>query len=475
MAAFFIIGEKKTRPGVYFRYENYGTPPIAGADDGTCAVTIRSDWGPIGKAVLLEGYNEIEKIFGTGGTTGVALEVFKGGARRAYVTRLGTGGTNASYSIMDTTVEGAQNVILLTMKYPGTRAFAVTIRPTLADETVTELILSSGTEQLERLTFPNTGNSVKALMDAYAEKGSDYFTLTKQTDSDQPLATVTQAEVSGGADPTVNNGAYGSAFEVLEAYRWNVLAIDTDEVQVHNAMQLFLNRIYDSGRFCMGVIGEPTTVSFEDRLSHASSFNDYQVVYVGNGFIDNVGAEYEGHMAAARIAGMIAGTPSNESITHTAVTGAVDLSETLTNAQYEQAIKAGMLTFSTSSAGTVWVEQGVNTLVLPGQTEDEGWKKIKRTKVRFELFQRLNDTIEGLVGNINNDPDGRMTVVQCCNGVCNAMVAEKKLLAGAYVEVDPNNAPAGDSAWFVVYADDIDSLEKLYFTFMFRFAPEVTE
>ena len=218
MAAFFIIGEKKTRPGVYFRYENYGTPPIAGADDGTCAVTIRSDWGPIGKAVLLEGYNEIEKIFGTGGTTGVALEVFKGGARRAYVTRLGTGGTNASYSIMDTTVEGAQNVILLTMKYPGTRAFAVTIRPTLADETVTELILSSGTEQLERLTFPNTGNSVKALMDAYAEKGSDYFTLTKQTDSDQPLATVTQAEVTGGADPTVNNSAYGSAFENRARY-----------------------------------------------------------------------------------------------------------------------------------------------------------------------------------------------------------------------------------------------------------------
>lgn len=26
MVAFFIIGEKKTRPGVYFRYENYDTP-----------------------------------------------------------------------------------------------------------------------------------------------------------------------------------------------------------------------------------------------------------------------------------------------------------------------------------------------------------------------------------------------------------------------------------------------------------------
>ena len=76
MAAFFIIGEKKTRPGVYFRYENYGTPPVAGADDGNCAVTIRSNWGPIGEAVLLEGYEDIAKVYGDGGekgTTGAAL------------------------------------------------------------------------------------------------------------------------------------------------------------------------------------------------------------------------------------------------------------------------------------------------------------------------------------------------------------------------------------------------------------------
>jgi hypothetical protein len=128
-----------------------------------------------------------------------------------------------------------------------------------------------------------------------------------------------------------------------------------------------------------------------------------------------------------------------------------------------------------SAANTVWVEQGINTLVLPGTKEDLGWKKIKRVKVRFELFQRLNDTIEPLIGRINNDPDGRMTIVQTSNGVCNVMVSERKLLSGAHVEVDADNKPEGDSAWFVVYADDIDALEKAYFTFKFRFAPSETE
>ena len=54
MAQFFIIGEKKTRPGVYIRYENWGKPPVAGVDDGKCAAVFRSNWGPLGQALVLE-------------------------------------------------------------------------------------------------------------------------------------------------------------------------------------------------------------------------------------------------------------------------------------------------------------------------------------------------------------------------------------------------------------------------------------
>lgn len=475
MASFFIIGEKKIRPGVYFRYENWGTPPIAGVDDGKCAAVFRSNWGPLGQALTLEQYEDIAKKYGDGGengTTDVPLEQFKGGARLVYAVRLGKGGTCGTYAIKD---EQGDGVVQLTLKYPGSRKLAVTIRPTLEDAAVTELLILEGTEQLEQLTFSNTDNSVQALMSAFAESGSSYFNLTKLKDSDQQLETIDQAEIAGGTDPTVNIAAYSAAFEVLEAYRWNVLSIDTEDIPTQQMMQLFLNRIYQGGKFCMGVIGEPTTVAFDTRLKHASAYNDYQIVYVGNGFIDISGKIYEGYLAAARIAGLIAGTPSNESITHLAITGATEVTELLTNNQHERAISAGVLMFSVSAANTVWVEQGVNTLVLPGTKEDIGWKKIKRVKVRFELFQRLNDTVDVLIGRVNNDPDGRMTVIQVSNGVCQTMVAEKKLLAGAHVELDPNNSPEGDSAWFIVYADDIDALEKLYYAFKFRFAPETAE
>ena len=50
------------------------------------------------------------------------------------------------------------------------------------------------------------------------------------------------------------------------------------------------------------------------------------------------------------------------------------------------------------------------------------------------------------------------------------MVGEEKLESGALVELDSNNPPQGESAWFTITADDIDALEKIYLTFRFRFS-----
>jgi hypothetical protein len=329
-----------------------------------------------------------------------------------------------------------------------------------------------GGDILEAFTYSTAAgaNQADGLIEAAAD--SEYFVLTKLAESANELAAVTKQPIKAGTeDDGYSAAAYSAAFEALEACRWNVLSIDTNDPSVQMLMQLYLERIYQGGKFIMGVIGEDRTVPFETRLRHASAYNDYKIIYVGTGFTDIAGNVYEGWLAAARIAGLVAGTPSNESITHVPITGAVDMTEPLTNYWYEQSILAGMLTFSASAAKTVWVEYGINSLVMTGTKEDAGWKKIKRTKVRFELFQRLNDTVEGLVGRLNNDPDGRMTVIQSGNAVCKAMIAERKLLAGARLELDTDNKPKGDSAWFLVYADDIDALEKMYFAFKFRFAP----
>lgn len=180
----------------------------------------RSNWGPIGQAVAPEQYEDIAKQYGDGGENGTT----------------------------DVPLEqfkgGARLVYALRLGTGGTH----------------------GTYEIKD----------------EKNESSDYFTLTKLKDSEEQLASIDQVEITGGADPIVNVNAYSKGFEVLEAYRWNVMAIDTEDTSIQMVMQLFLNRIYDSGKFTMGVIGEPTTVDFDTRLKHASAYNDYQMVYVGN-------------------------------------------------------------------------------------------------------------------------------------------------------------------------------------------------
>ena len=55
------------------------------------------------------------------------------------------------------------------------------------------------------------------------------------------------------------------------------------------------------------------------------------------------------------------------------------------------------------------------------------------------------------------------------------MFREGKLLDGGYMMEDPSNPPEGDSAWFIIAVDDVDSIEFVYLLYRYRFAPETSE
>ena len=105
-------------------------------------------------------------------------------------------------------------------------------------------------------------------------------------------------------------------------------------------------------------------------------------------------------------------------------------------------------------------------------TQDKGWKKIRRVKVRFELIDRLDRALSPKVGKISADSDGISDVVQTGQRILDVMANnEGKLQAGATFREDADMPPTTDSAWFVIQADDIDSLEKIYLQYRFRYSP----
>lgn len=471
---FFTAGENKVRPGVFQRYEKGVSSLYAGTQDGVVAALIGAPWGELGKVYEIGSVTEAEFAFGDGDGVDVIREIFNGGAKKVYAVRVGTDGSNATVILKDTSASPA-SAITVTAKYPGNRAFKYMLRPVIGDSTLKEFVLTENGVVLERIRFAvSASGEVDALIAAGAK--SMYLSFEKfsgYTGTGVVGSVSSETAFTAGTNPTVATSDYSDGMIAIEPYRFNAICLDTDDTAVQALLVAFMNRVYQDGKTGFAVIGEPVSVDLATRQTHAAAFNAYGVAYVGGGWYDAYDVLFDGFLAAARIAGMVASTPSNRAITHAKIAGAVRAAEKLTNSQYEMCISKGMITFSESPSGDVWVEQGITTLISPTGNDDAGWKKIKRAKVRFELFDRVNDTVAPLMGQVNNNADGRAAVIQLVNGVLLAMANEGKIETGYEVIEDSSNPATGESAWFLIGFKDVDALEKVYLVYKVGgFAPK---
>ncbi len=468
MGGFFYEDETKLRPDNYHRYKNTGAVQVAGAQNGIGAAVVTGNWGELNKAVTVEASDDYKKFVGSGNGLKVLEKMFLGGATTVKVVRVGTGGAKGTCTLKDTTASAAVDVLTLTAKYEGSRKLSVSVKESLVDESMKELVIYEGTDILESYKIIAGTDEVAQAVSAL--KNSAYVDAVSSKAGNGKLAVCAQKELTGGTDPTVTNAAYGTGFSALEAENWNSICVDTNDTAVHTLLQAFIDRIYEAGSYPLGTPSEASTVKLDDRIAHAAAFNDEKIQYLLNGWELADGTVVDGWLAAAQIAGMVAAIPANDSLTHKAIKGAVKVHEPLTNTQITKALQRGCLVISTSKAtGQVRIEKGINTLISPSASQDAGWKKIRRVKTRFELMQRIDTAIDELNGAINNDEDGRSSIIAAGQAVLDAMVGEKKLLPGAEFKQDPSREPESDSAWFAIDADDLDSFEIGYLTYGFRF------
>lgn len=467
MSILYTAGETKKRPGIYRRQSNIGLSMPAGGQDGICAIPVQASWGPLGKVVKHTLASSLTATYGNGTygtnyTVPAAEEMFNGGASTVYTYRLGTGGKQASKEVSGLTV---------TAKYPGTLAISVAVQEKLSDATKKEFLVYADSTLVETFEFVADGAKEGANLIS-AASNSKYVDITGEAATVAALA-VASGALAGGENPTVANTDYSTAFAALEPYYYNTIALDKDDdenMTLSLLLQSYLKGAYKLGKLGMAVVGQKTTVAFATRCAKAKAFNDEKVVFLGGGY--KVGTtNKDGVLAICYTAGVIASTPSNQGITHTAVSGATDICEALTHAQYEEAIDNGMLMLSMSTDGSIWFDTGINTLVTPDATQDDGWKKIRRVKVRFEMIDRLDRALVPKVGKVSADSDGIADIVQTGQRVLDAMANnEGKLKPGATFAEDPSNPYTGDSAWFIIQADDNDSLEKIYLHYQFRYS-----
>ena len=471
MGALYRAGENKIRPGVYRRYENTGVSGIPGAIYGVFAIPVHADFGPLATVTTFEPdqINDLKEMYGTSGTVDAALALFEGGATKVFIYRLGTGGTVASLEIA-TSGDTSGTLATLSTRYPTTANYNVSIKEKLDDATQKQLLVYLDTTLLETIDFAKSDDEQSAFVTAVNTK-SRYLIATEGATTGSASA-IANIALTGGTEPTVTTESYSEAFDAFEALKWNMLVLDTVDTDVHALLASYIDRIYEEGSLGVAFIGEPTTVDFRTRCEHAVAFNNEKIIFAGSGYEDSNGNKIDGYYAIARQAGIIGSLESNKSATHTVVPGAVNTCEALKNSHYETAIKSGLLLLSPNDEGKVWFDSGVNTLVSPGENQDEGWKKIRRTSTRFEMFDRIGRNVAPLVGQVNCDDIGIGDVIMRGQAVLDAMIKEGKLKTGATFVEDTEYRRGTDYAHFVIAADDLDSLEKIYLRYQFRFSAE---
>lgn len=463
MGAFYRAGEQKTRPGVYRRFENAGIGNVVDAIYGVFAIPVHAEFGPLDTVTSFDAdeLNEMLQMYGTGGTVDAAKTLFEGGATKVHVYRLGTGGAVGTLKV--------GSVATLSTKYPTAGNYNITIKEVLGDSATKQLLVYLDAKLLEKIYFAASEDESEAFVKAVNEQ-SNYLTAVKG--SAGATEAMANTALSGGSEPSVTTESYSTAFEAFEAYKWNYLVLDTTDTAVHAVAAAYIDRIFEEGALGSCILGEPTTVDFELRCAHAAAFDNEKIIYLGSGYADADGNRYDGYYAVAKQAGIIGSLESNVSATHKIIPGAASVLESLKNSQYERAIQSGMLLLSPSDDGKVWFDAAINTLINLDDNQDEGWKKIRRVATRFEIFDRIDRAVAPLIGQVNCDNIGIGDVVMMGQNVLDAMVGEGKLRAGATFIEDPEYKRGTDFAHFKINADDLDSLEKIYLRYQFRFSAE---
>lgn len=294
----------------------------------------------------------------------------------------------------------------LSAAYVGDRSLAVSIRTDLITDK-RQLVIYSGTGLFAAINFEAGGDEAQTLVDALAT--NKMFNARKLNSG--TLADVTQVPLTGGKNPTVTTSSYERGTNILERFRWNCIVSDSDDSAVNAVITAFVHQSYETGHFGLACIAGKSSQTLEERMSYATICNDEKIVFVLNGRTATDGTVYDGWRAAVRIGGMIAACETNASLTHNVISDALALIEPLTNGEVIRAEQRGCLVLSLSDSDQIRIDNAINTPVSPNANMDEGWKKIRRTKTRFEVMERINSTCDNLVGNINNDTLGRGTVV----------------------------------------------------------------
>ncbi|MEH6943719.1 phage tail sheath subtilisin-like domain-containing protein [Bacillus sp. JJ722] len=195
----------------------------------------------------------------------------------------------------------------------------------------------------------------------------------------------------------------------------------------------------------------------EDGNARSIRLADLYAVNLTTGVVLSDGIELSSGEFSSYIAGLIAGTPINKSITYSQIP-VVDVTRRLKNSEIKTALTSGSLVL-VHDGRKVKVEQGIVT-----KSDEQKRGKIRTTRARQAVATDIAETAcDNYIGKIDNNPDGQAALISAVKAYLETL-ENNNVLMKPVVTLDPQRKSEGDSVFLLVSYTEVDSMERIFLT-----------
>jgi hypothetical protein len=380
-----FITQNKELPGTYINFVSTAQASATLSDRGIVTMPLTLDWGvddEIFEVTADKFQNNCIALFGydySDDKMKSLRDLFKN-AKTLYAYRLNSNGVKATCTFA-------------TAKYSGIRgnALKIVIEKNIDNPTSYDVKTVFDTKIVDTQTV----TTAKELID------NDYVTFNTSAS----LVITAGTAFSGGTNATVTGTSHQDYLDKIEAYSYNIMAVETTDTTIKNLYVNFVKRLREE----MGC-------KFQLVVYNCAA--DYEgVINVKNKCLDDktVGSDsvvtYPCEAALVYwVAGLEAVCAINESCLNKEYDGEYTVDVTYTQAQLKAAIKAGELVLHKVNS-TVRVLEDVNSLVTETTDKTDVFKENQTIRV---IDQIANDIAvifnERYLGTVPNDSEGRISL-----------------------------------------------------------------
>lgn len=429
-----FLTQNKILPGTYINFVSVANASATLSNRGIATIPLDMNWGSENQVVTVElddflNSNRCRKIFGytyTAEAMKPIREIFKH-ARRVHFFRLNTSGTKASNTYC-------------TAKYPGTRGNDLRTVITENENSKTEAKKYDVATYLETVQV-DLQKGVSKMSDL---QSNDYVDFIPEA----TIALTASTPLINGENGTVEDAAYQTYLDKMEAYTFNAMACPSNKSTITALFAEFVKRMRDEA-------GKKFQVVCFRNLA------DYEgVVSVKNTIV----GETDAPALVPWVTGVVAGSAVNKSATNMAYDGEYDIDTDFTQNQLEAGVQEGSFMFHSVDEEVVVLED-INTFV---SVTDEKSSDFSNNQTIRVLDQIANDIAvlfgQKYIGKVPNDASGRVSL---WNDIVKHHQELQNIRAIENFTSDNVTVTQGDTKKAVVITDHVtpvNAMEQLYMT-----------